>query len=104
MELSDILQWRFAPVWFFKCFRWRETQQSRWIPLLPEDCDVTRVSNHPPRKHLMNFPFYGGGNHWAIKTDYWSRSGFFCDDGGPTHADVDTLHQIWFKRKSSGNR
>ena len=53
---------------------------------------------------LMNFPFYGGGNHWAIKTNYWSRSGFFCDDGGPTHADVDTLHQIWFKRKSSGNR
>ena len=50
---------------------------------------------------LMNFPFYGGSNHWAIKTAYWSgRSGFFCDDGGPTHADVDTLHQIWFKRKS----
>ena len=63
---------------------------------LPDSTDGIWVASD-----LMNFPFYGGGNHWAIKTDYWSRSGFFCDDGGPTHADVDTLHQIWFKRKFS---
>ena len=60
---------------------------------LPDSTDEIWVASD-----LMNFPFYGGGNHWAIKTAYWSRSGFFCDDGGPTHADMDTLHQIWFKR------
>ena len=33
---------------------------------LPDSTDGIWVASD-----LMNFPFYGGGNHWAIKTAYW---------------------------------
>ena len=45
---------------------------------------------------------YTGSYHWAIGALDRGQYRWECDDFA--YNSGDTLHQIWFKRKSSGNR